>query len=108
MWVMQPVSYKLGQSRKDDAQRAALRQIKHWTRARFSLCEDDLTIVTEEEVRLPGVPPRQTLVVFQCTDGQKRHWRIFKPAVDVVDDDLPPGWMKDALITPEGFQCPCC
>lgn len=105
---MQPLSYKLGQARKDDGQRAALRQIKHWARARFSLGEDDLVIVTQEEVRLPGVPPLQTLIVFQCADGLKRHWRIFKPAVDVSEDDLPPGWMKDALITPEGFQCSCC
>ena len=105
---MQPVSYKLGSARKNDAQRAALRQIKLWTRERFSLSEDDLTIVTEEDVRLPGVPERQTLVVFQCADGVKRHYRIFKPAVEVREDDLPPSWMKDGLITPEGYQCSCC
>lgn len=101
-------SYKLGAARKDDAQRAALRQIKQWTRARFSLDENDLTIVTEEEARIPGVPPRQTLIVFQCADGLKRHYRIFKPAVEVVEDDLPPAWMKDGLITPDDFQCSCC
>ncbi len=105
---MQTLSYKLGPARKDDAQRAALRQIKQWTRTRFSLSEDELTIVTEEQVRLPGVPERQTLIVFQCADGEKRHYRIFKPAVDVREDDLPPSWMKNALITPEGFQCSCC
>lgn len=102
------MSYKLGSARKNDAQRAALRQIKQWTRERFSLSEDDLAIVTEEEVRLPGVPEKQTLIVFQCADGFKRHYRIFKPAVEVVADDLPPSWMKDALITPPGFQCSCC
>lgn len=105
---MQLVSYKLGVARKDDAQRAALRRIKQWTRARFALGEDELTIVTEEEGRLPGVPERQTLIVFQGADRLKRHYRIFKPAVDVCEDDLPPSWMKDALITPEGFQCSCC
>ena len=105
---MQMASYKLGNARKDDAQRAALRRIKQWTRKRFSLGEDDLTIVTEEDVRLPGVPPKQTLIVFQCADGLKRHYRFFKPAAEVVEDDLPPSWMKDGLITPEGFQCSCC
>lgn len=102
------MTYKLGNARRDDAQRAALRCIKQWTRERFSLAEDDLTIVTEENVSLPGVPERQTLIVFQCADGLKRHYRIFKPAADVREDDLPPSWMKDALITPEGFQCSCC
>lgn len=105
---MQTVSYKLGAARADDAQRAALRRIKLWTRGRFSLGDDDLTIVTQEEGRLPGVPEKQTLIVFQCADGLKRHYRIFKPAVDVLEEDLPPSWMKDALITPEGFQCSCC
>lgn len=105
---MQTMSYKLGNARKDDAQRVALRRIKQWTRARFSLGEDDLTIVTEETVRLPGVPETQTLVVFQCGDGLKRHYRIFKPAAEVLEEDLPPAWMKDGLITPEGFQCSCC
>lgn len=105
---MQTVSYKLGAARKDDAQRAALRRIKQWTRARFALSENELTIVTEEAATLPGVPERQTLIVFQCADGLKRHYRIFKPAAEVREDDLPPFWMKDALITPEGFQCSCC
>jgi hypothetical protein len=105
---MQMTSYKLGNARRDDAQRAALRQVKLWTRERFSLTEADLTIVTEENVKLPGVPERQTLVVFQCADGMKRHYRIFKPPVDVREEDLPPSWMKDALITVEGFQCSCC
>lgn len=105
---MQTMSYKLGNARKDDAQRVALRRIKQWTRARFSLGEDDLTIVTEETVRLPGVPEKQTLVVFQCADGLKRHYRIFKPAAEVLEEDLPPAWMKDGLVTPEGFQCSCC
>jgi nitrate reductase delta subunit len=105
---MEPVSYKLGNARRDDAQRAALRLIKQWTRARFSLTDDDLVLVTEEEVALPGVPPRQTLIVFQCADGLKRHYRIFKPAAQVLEDDLPPAWMKDGLITPEGYQCSCC
>jgi hypothetical protein len=105
---MQTVSYKLGAARKDDSQRTALRQIKQWTRTRFALGDDDLAIVTQEEVRLPGVPEKQTLIVFQCADGLKRHYRIFKPATEVREDDLPPAWMKDALITPEGFQCSCC
>ena len=105
---MQTGSFKLGVARKDDAQRAALRRIKEWTRARFSLTETELAMVTQEETRIPGAPPAHTLIVFQCADGLKRHYRIFKAAADVTEDDLPPGWMKDALITPEGYQCSCC
>jgi nitrate reductase delta subunit len=106
---MQMGAYKLGNARKDDAQRAALRQIKQWTRERFSLSDDDLAIVTEETGKLPGVPELVTMIVFQCAaDGMKRHHLIFKPAVEVREDDIPPAWMKNALITPDGYQCSCC
>ena len=106
---MQPASYKLGNARKDEALRAALRRIKQWTRDRFDLTGDDLTVVTEEQGKLPGVPDRMTMIVFQCaSDGMKRHYLIFKPAVDVREEDLPPAWMKDGLVMPEGYQCSCC
>ena len=32
----------------------------------------------------------------------------FKPVTQVVDDDLPPSWMKNALIVPEDFGAECC
>jgi len=105
---MQAGSFKLGVARTDDAQRRALRRVKQWTRERFSLGDNELAMVTQEETRIPGAPPVNTLIVFQCADGLKRHYRIFKPAADVSEDDLPPSWMKQALITPEGFQCSCC
>jgi hypothetical protein len=105
---MQVQSYKLGVARKDDAQRQALRRIKQWTRERFSLGDDELAMVTQEDARIPGAPPVNTLIVFHCADGLKRHYRIFKPAAEVVEDDLPPSWMKNALVTPDGYQCSCC
>jgi nitrate reductase delta subunit len=105
---MQAGTYKLGVARTDDAQRRALRRIKQWTRERFSLGDNELAMVTQEDTRIPGAPPVHTLIVFQCADGLKRHYRVFKPAVEVVEDDLPPAWMKNALVTPDGYQCSCC
>jgi hypothetical protein len=33
---------------------------------------------------------------------------VFKPVTEVVPDDLPPGWLKNALVVVEGFGWECC
>jgi nitrate reductase delta subunit len=48
-------------------------------------------------------------VVAFWTEGDKRHhFKVFKPAAEVLPDDLPYSWMKDGLVVPEGFSCDCC
>ena len=100
--------YALGPSKRDDAQRAALRRVKAWVRARFSLGDEDVATAAQAESTLPGAPPLETVITFWCADGKRRHYKIFKPIVDVTEDDLPPAWMKNALIVEEGEECSCC
>jgi nitrate reductase delta subunit len=48
------------------------------------------------------------VIAFWTDDGETRHhWKIFKPVAEVVDDDLPPSWMKPALVVPEGAEVDC-
>jgi hypothetical protein len=104
-----PSSFALGPRRKQDsAQRAALAQIKGWTRARFALGEDVAVSVAELDCTTPGCPPVDTVVAFWTAPERRHHFRIFKRAIEVVEDDLPPSWMKDRLVADEVFGCPCC
>ena len=59
--------------------------------------------------RLPaGCPPLETVVVF-WTEGDRRHqFKLFKPVSAVVAEDLPPAWMKNALIALNGMGLECC
>ena len=95
-------------ARKSPAHRAALRRVKEFTRTRFRLGEEDAILVTELACGTPGCPPLETIIAFWGADGQRRHTRVFKPVEGVVEDDLPPWWMKDALVETEVFGCPCC
>jgi len=96
-------------SRRNPQQRQALRRIKEWTRERFQLAEDETVVVAELACALPGCPPLETVIAFWTGGGTNRHHtKIFKRAVDVVENDLPPRWMKNALIVPEGANCDCC
>ncbi len=101
-------AYALGNARKSRAYREALARIRDWVRVRFRLADDDVVMANEVECSLPGCPPLETVIVFWTADGKRRHTKIFKPALDVVEDDLPPSWMKDALIVVEGYDCSCC
>jgi nitrate reductase delta subunit len=48
-------------------------------------------------------------VVAFWTENETRHqFKLFKPMADVVLDDLPPTWMKPALVAIEGVGFECC
>lgn len=102
------VSLKLGVRNKKPENRAAISRVKQFVRDRFRLVEEDVVMVNELECALPGCPPLETVIAFWTEDGQRRHYKIFKPVAEVVEDDLPPWWMKNALIVPEGMGCDCC
>jgi nitrate reductase delta subunit len=88
---------------------AAAENVKRWTRARFSLEENEMLLVTELESGVPGFPPLHTVVAFWTAEQKHYHFRIFKPLVEVAEEDLPPGWYKEALaVTLDGVQCNCC
>jgi nitrate reductase delta subunit len=98
----------LGSIRKSPSQLKALDIVAAWTRARFNLAPDAAVLVSEVTCSLPGCPPLETVVAF-WSEGNTRHsFKLFKPVVQVSEDDLPPRWMKSALIVPENFVPECC
>lgn len=100
--------WKLG-VRRDAGKRDHTRRLRALARERFRLAEDETLTVAEVECNLPGCPPVETVIVFWTRDGaQRHHYKIFKPIADVVADDLPPWWMKDALAVSDQFECSCC
>jgi hypothetical protein len=93
--------------KKSPEQVAALERVREWTRARFALPEDSAVMVAEMACGLPGCPPLETVVAF-WTDTDRRHqFKVFKRVEEIVADDLPPAFMKDALMVDEetGFAC---
>jgi hypothetical protein len=98
----------LAPSRKSPDRLEAASRVKAWTRARFSLPADSIILVSELESAAPGFPPLSTVVAFWSAERKHYHWRIFKPLEEVVEDDLPPAWYKQALEVTAGLQCGCC
>ena len=98
----------LGTFKKSPDHRDALDLIATWTRARFKLAPEEAVMVSEIACALPGCPPLETVVTFWTVDQIRHHFKIFKRAVEVKDDDLPYAWMKPALAVPEGFDPSCC
>jgi hypothetical protein len=85
----------------------AASRVKAWTRSRFGLAESTL-LVTEMEGGAPGFPPLSTVVSFWTADRKHYHFRVFKPLEEVVEDDIPPAWYRDALAVAPGVDCGCC
>jgi hypothetical protein len=97
----------LGFARTSAENSAALDRLQNWTRARFKLADDETVLVSQIACGVPGCPPIETHVVF-WTDAGRHHFKIFKPLAQVSEDDLPPAFMKNALVALEGFDCDCC
>ena len=86
----------------------AVEQVKEWTRLRFKLDADAIVIVTESVPKLPGYPALQTAVSFWTTPKELHHFAVYKPVTEVVEEDMPPAWMKESLALSEGVSCSCC
>ncbi len=86
---------------------SALARVRDWTRARFRLADDETVMVSEIACSVPGCPPIETHVVFWTAAG-RHHFKVFKPLADTAEDDLPPAFMKNALVWEEGLECSCC
>jgi hypothetical protein len=85
----------------------ALDRVHDWTRTRFALARDVTIMVSEVTCAVPGCPPIETHLVF-WTELGRHHFKIFKPLADVAEDDLPPAFMKNALVALDGADCDCC
>ena len=90
------------------AQRDATLRVEASVRERFRLDANAVVLVTELACQLPGCPPLETVIAFWTGDTQRHHYKVFKPVQQVVVDDLPPWWMKDALGAPPDWDCGCC
>jgi nitrate reductase molybdenum cofactor assembly chaperone NarJ/NarW len=97
----------LGLKKKSPERAAMHERLRAWTRARFTLGDDETVMVSEIACFVPGCPPVETHVVF-WTQAGRHHFKIFKPLAEVAADDVPPAFMKNALVAPEGFDCECC
>lgn len=90
----------------------ACNTVEALVRARFALAGDVHVVVDERAPTLPGCPPWETVVDFwtDLADGStlRHHCKVFKPAAEVVADDLPPYWMKPALAVSPNYACDCC
>ena len=86
---------------------AAVDRVRDWTRRRFALTDDETVKVSQVTCSVPGCPPIETHLVFWTAAG-RHHFKIFKPLADVIEDDLPPAFMKNALLALEGIDCDCC
>lgn len=93
---------------KDPERAKAASRVKRWTRERFRLESETTLLVSEIESVLPGFPPLYTVVAFWNAERRHYHFKVFKPLEQVLEDDLPPCWLKDALEVPEGAGCECC
>lgn len=98
----------LGSFKKSSQHLLAIAEIKALTRERFSLDQDTPILVTEVECNSPGCPPLETVVVFWTNGTTRHHFKIFKPADQIIGEDLPYSWQKNTLIVPEGIGCDCC
>ncbi len=98
----------LGSFSKKSMPVPGLERIRDWTRERFQLHPEETILVVELACAVPGCPPLETVVAFWTRDGQRHHFKVFKPADQVQLEDLPYAWMKRALAVQEGFACDCC
>jgi nitrate reductase delta subunit len=86
---------------------AALARVRGWVRERFRLDDEAAILVAEVACGLPGCPPIETAIAF-WTDRGRHQFKVFKPVAEVTADDLPPSWMKNALVAMEGTEWECC
>jgi nitrate reductase delta subunit len=84
-----------------------IERVTEWTRERFKLPKEVPIFVSEIACPLPGCPPLETVVAFWIAE-RRYQFKLFKPVEEVVIDDLPYAWLKDALAVPEGFGYGCC
>ena len=58
----------------------------------------------DEKLRMP----LETVIAFWTQTDTRHHFKVFKRLEEVVADDLPPTWMKNALIALDGDGLECC
>ena len=93
--------------RKGPERLQAAGRVEQWTRERFGLPKEAAVSVAEVACTLPGCAPLETVVMFWILE-QRYQFKLFKPVTEIVVDDLPYAWLKDALAVQEGAGWECC
>jgi nitrate reductase delta subunit len=95
--------------KRDEGHRQALERVRQWTPARIRLQDETTVRGSEVACGMPGCPPIETVFAVWADGIQRRHGKVGQAVAEVVEDDLPPWWMKPALVVPEGveFDCGC-
>jgi hypothetical protein len=93
-------------SKKSPEHVAALDCVREWVRERFRL-GDAAILVAEVACAVPGCPPVETVIAF-WSEERRHHFKVFKPVMEVIADDLPPRWYMGALAVPDDYECGCC
>jgi hypothetical protein len=94
-------------ARRGDAKAAVkeLQRIEDLVRARFDLSPGQLVLVSEDRARLSGAPNRMTTILFWTAPDERHKLRIFKPAAQVAPADIPPRWLRGALMDDGAADC---
>src|SRR6266850_2505311 len=96
-----------GSVKKSPERLRIIERVTEWTRKRFSLPQEAAISVAEVACTLPGCAPLETVVMFWIAE-QRYQFKLFKPVAEVLIDDLPYAWLKDALAVQEGVGWQCC
>jgi len=48
------------------------------------------------------------VVAFWTDAGQRHQFKVFKRVEEVAEDDIPPAWLKSALMVDEDADLDCC
>ena len=86
-----------GTIRKSENNLVYLECVETWTRERFSLSDQDIVMVSENDSLIPGCPPVETVISFWSDIEIRYRFKIFKPVADVCETDIPVSWLKSSL-----------
>jgi hypothetical protein len=93
--------------RKGPERLEVIERVTQWTRERFKLSQEAAISVAEVACTLPGCAPLETVVMFWIAE-RRYQFKLFKPVGEVVVDDLPYAWLKDAIAVQAGVGWECC
>jgi nitrate reductase delta subunit len=106
--VSRATALRFGAFREDAAHLRALERVKEWTRESLVLAENETVLVAEVACARAGCSPLETVVTFWTRAGERHWFKVFKPVSEVVFDDLPPAWLKEALYAADPVDGVCC
>ena len=96
----------LGNAKATALSLAAVENIQVWTRQRFKLAADAAVLVAEVACRVPLCPPLETAVAFWTADEKRHQFKLYKPLLEVVYDDI--GWLIGSPTEHDSSAWDCC